>query len=65
MAGTFESEGDMTNKEKIERLEVALNEYQRFNGIHNDLESYLFDLGNWALDETFTKPDAKQFGVEP
>jgi hypothetical protein len=48
---------------QIEKLEEALREYQRLNRINNDTEAYLFQLGEWALDEISDKPDPTDFGV--
>ena len=40
----------------------ALKEYQEFNRIRNDLDAYLFELGEWAEDKG-EKPNRKDFGV--
>ena len=47
-----------------EKLTEALKEYNRFNRIHNDLEAYLFELGQWALGEVEDKPNRQDYGIE-
>uniref|UniRef100_A0A6H2A420 Uncharacterized protein n=1 Tax=viral metagenome TaxID=1070528 RepID=A0A6H2A420_9ZZZZ len=53
----------MTTKDK---LIFALSEYQYFNRIKNDLDAYLYALGEWALSpEDLTKPRKEDYGVFP
>jgi hypothetical protein len=51
-------------EESTERLGTALTEIKRFNRIHNDLESYLFDLAEWGLGERDDRPVPSKYGVE-
>lgn len=48
---------------QIKKLEEALREYQRFNRVRNNNDAYLFQLGEWALDEISDKPDSADFGI--
>jgi len=41
----------------------ALEEYQKYNSLANDLDAYLFYLGQWALGESDEKPNAEDFGI--
>ena len=47
----------------MNRIEVALREYQCFNRVRNDLEAYLFYMGEWALYGLKSKPNPQDFGV--
>jgi len=66
----IESERDrferLYGKAKNERdaLIRAVREYDRFNPIRNDLDAYLFHLGQYALGEETIEPDPKDYGVE-
>lgn len=47
-----------------QRLQEALREYQRYNELHNDLEAYLYAMGEWALGEDPEKPNKEDYGLE-
>ena len=46
------------------KLKEALEAYHRFNPLHNDLEAYLWDMGEWALNDLEKKPDPEEFGLD-
>ena len=48
----------------LDKLEYALEEYQKYNTIRNDLDAYLFALGEYALGESITNPDPKDYGIK-
>ena len=50
---------------KNKRKGEALNEYQKYNQIRNDLDAYLFEMGEWALGNDILKkrPDSKNYGI--
>lgn len=43
---------------------LALSEIQKYNGIHNDLEAYLFDLTEWGMGERKDMPKPEDFGLK-
>ena len=47
----------------LDKAREALAEINRYNPIHNDLESYLFGLAEWGLDENEKRPDPKKYGL--
>ena len=51
--------------QRIQRITDALNEYQKYNNIHNDLEAYLNVVGEWALNgvENDKRPDPSNYGL--
>ena len=49
---------------QINLLTEALEEYQKYNTIRNDLDAYLFALGEYALGESITDPDPKDYGIK-
>ena len=49
---------------KEEKMQEALETLQKFNALRNDLDGYLFEIVEWALEERETKPNPKHFGVE-
>lgn len=34
----------------------ALKEYQKYNGLRNDLDAYLYQYGQWAMGEDDERP---------
>lgn len=48
---------------EVEKLREALEAYQEFNRVRNDLDAFLFEFGKWALGEITEKPDPKDFGI--
>ena len=57
--------GHMTDpKQTIDDLIESLQEYQRFNRLHNDTDEYLYALGEYALGESIKeKPNPDDYGV--
>ena len=51
--------------EKIARLEKALRVYQHFNKINNDLQSYQYEMGLWAIGRLDKEPVPQDYGMEP
>lgn len=47
----------------LERARAALGILQKYNPLHNDLEAYLLEVGEWGLGQRDDKPDPKNFGV--
>jgi len=43
----------------------ALETIQHYNRVHNDLEAYLYDLAEWGMGKTDTKPDPGSYGLVP
>jgi hypothetical protein len=41
----------------------ALETIQHYNRVHNDLEAYLYDLAEWGMGKTDTKPDPGSYGL--
>lgn len=35
----------------------ALRTYQQYNGLRNDLDAYLYAVGEWALEDLDERPD--------
>jgi hypothetical protein len=52
----------VSDNEKIQRLEEALSEHQRFNRIGNDLDSYLWNMAEWAFGRE-EKPNPESYGL--
>lgn len=50
-------------RDPMDKLEIALREYQKYNRIRNDLDAYLFYLGEWALGESDEKPKPEDYDV--
>mgnify|MGYP001605110672 CR=1 FL=1 len=50
-------------EEQLQNAVAALEETNRFNSIHNDIEAYLFDVAEWGMGRGKEKPDPKVFGV--
>jgi len=46
------------------KLAEALMAYQAYNHIRNDLDAYLYDLGEWALNDLPEKPKPESYGLE-
>jgi len=53
----------MDCKQAIDALINALKEYQRFNGLRNDTDAYLYALGEYALAESEEKPNPDDYGI--
>ena len=49
---------------KLERLEFALNKYQQYNRLRNDLDAYLDSLARWAMGIDKNKPNPSDYGVD-
>ena len=47
----------------MNKLEIALKEYQKYNRIRTDLDAYLFHMGEWALGEDDEKPKPEYYGI--
>jgi len=45
------------------KLRCALQEMMQFNRIRNDLEAYLYALGEWALGDIKEKPNPEDYGL--
>ena len=43
---------------------IAIEEINKFNCIHNDLEAYLYDLASWGIGEIKTRPNPEGFGLK-
>lgn len=41
----------------------ALKEIQKYNSIHNDLESYLFEVGEYGLGQSSSFPNCEDYGI--
>jgi hypothetical protein len=50
--------------EELLKILEALRVYQKHNPLHNDIEAYLFALGEWALGVKDVKPDPEDYGIE-
>ena len=48
---------------EIRKIFVALNEYDKYNRLRNDLDAYLHYTYLWAV-EGDKKPDPKDFGID-
>ena len=49
---------------KIDKLIEALKAYQEYNKIRNDLDAYLYAMGEWALGPGgLTKPQKEDYGI--
>ena len=48
----------------LDKVEHALCEYQKYNTIKNDLDAYLFALGEYALGECVIEPDPRDYGIK-
>ena len=45
------------------RAHAALQEINRYNRMHNDLEAYLFEIAKWGMGETEEHPKPESFGL--
>lgn len=43
---------------------AVLKEINRFNRINNDLEAYLHDLAEWAIEGDGERPNPESFGLK-
>ncbi|MGB5217381.1 MAG: hypothetical protein WBN66_03685 [Smithella sp.] len=50
--------------ERIKRLILALNEHQRLNPLHNDKDSYLYAMAEWAFADGGDQPKKSDYGLE-
>ena len=50
--------------ETLDKLQYALCEYQKYNTIRNDLDAYLFALGEYGLGERTIEPDPRDYGIK-
>ena len=48
----------------MDKIKEALLEYQKFNPIRNDLDAYLYHMGEWALGESAIKPTPVDYGIQ-
>jgi hypothetical protein len=48
---------------EIRKVFIALEEYQNYNPLRNDLDAYLYDMGLWALGDKTHKPIKRDFGL--
>ena len=55
---------EAVSSKEVANLREALQEYNKYNRINNDLDSYLHELGSWALGEQAEKPTGKVGGSE-
>lgn len=46
-----------------ENMKEALEILKRYNRLRNDLDAYLYDIIEWALEDK-PKPNPKNFGIE-
>ena len=51
------------SKQTIDDLIESLKKYQRFNGLRNDTDAYLYALGEYALGESNEKPSPDDYGI--
>ena len=49
--------------DSIRRVFIALNEYDKYNRLRNDLDAYLHYTYLWAI-ENGEKPNPKDFGLD-
>lgn len=49
----------------LEKAYAALHELQKWNRLHHDLDSYLFNIAEWGLGEIDEKPNPESYGVTP
>ena len=49
---------------QIDKLIEALEEYKKYNSIRNDLDAYLFALGEYALGESDEDPNPEDYGIK-
>ena len=48
---------------KVRKVYIALNEYDKYNKMRNDLDAYLHYMFLWAT-EGDERPNPKDFGLE-
>jgi hypothetical protein len=49
--------------DSIRKVYIALNEYTKYNRLRNDLDAYLYEMYEWAI-EGGKKTNPKDYGVE-
>ena len=47
-----------------ERAEAAFNILQKYNGLRNDLDAYLYDVAEWGKGFLENAPDPESFGIK-
>ena len=43
---------------------IALKEIQKYNNLHNDLDTYLFEIAEWGLGIRVIKPSPVDYSLE-
>jgi len=49
---------------EVLRLRKALQVYQEHNNIRNDLDAYLYELGEWAFGKSKNCPKSEDYGLK-
>ena len=60
---SYERLNDITTN-KMLKAQEALKEIKAFNRLRNDLDAYLYDLAEWGIGESISKPDRASFGIK-